>query len=238
MLGSRRTEWESPPPRPCGACCTPAALFQRQPRLPVALGKRDGQPLRPACDASASSGCQPCGASGLSSVLPTGPLATLPTAPRHLLPSGRPKTRRCELSCLALVWPHPPDPPGFLLGSRQTLLETFDGGKTWAPRTVQAAQVGAAQAGFDPFDCGLAALFNFGPGSAARHACLCCAARPAPCLLARLGRVAGPGSLAACRRQRQRQRLGCTSQDFRRQQSGWRLGPGVAGVKGPDTSPQ
>ncbi|KAL4419318.1 hypothetical protein ABPG77_006006 [Micractinium sp. CCAP 211/92] len=29
---------------------------------------------------------------------------------------------------------------GFLLGSRQTLLETFDGGKTWAPRTVQAAQ--------------------------------------------------------------------------------------------------
>ncbi|PRW61576.1 Photosystem II stability assembly factor chloroplastic [Chlorella sorokiniana] len=29
---------------------------------------------------------------------------------------------------------------GFLLGSRQTLLETFDGGKTWEPRTVQAAQ--------------------------------------------------------------------------------------------------
>lgn len=29
---------------------------------------------------------------------------------------------------------------GFLLGTRQTLLETFDGGKTWAPRTVEAAQ--------------------------------------------------------------------------------------------------
>jgi photosystem II stability/assembly factor-like uncharacterized protein len=31
---------------------------------------------------------------------------------------------------------------GFLLGSRQTLLETFDGGKTWEPRTVAAARVG------------------------------------------------------------------------------------------------
>lgn len=30
---------------------------------------------------------------------------------------------------------------GFLLGSRQTLLETFDGGKTWEPRTVAAARV-------------------------------------------------------------------------------------------------
>lgn len=30
---------------------------------------------------------------------------------------------------------------GFLLGSRQTLLETFDGGKTWEPRTVDAARV-------------------------------------------------------------------------------------------------
>ncbi|PSC70590.1 Photosystem II stability assembly factor chloroplastic [Micractinium conductrix] len=29
---------------------------------------------------------------------------------------------------------------GFLLGSRQTLLETFDGGKTWEPRTVDAAR--------------------------------------------------------------------------------------------------
>jgi photosystem II stability/assembly factor-like uncharacterized protein len=29
---------------------------------------------------------------------------------------------------------------GFLLGSRQTLLETKDGGKTWEPRTVAAAQ--------------------------------------------------------------------------------------------------
>lgn len=29
---------------------------------------------------------------------------------------------------------------GFLLGSRQTLLETFDGGKSWAPRTIEAAQ--------------------------------------------------------------------------------------------------
>lgn len=28
---------------------------------------------------------------------------------------------------------------GFLLGTRQTLLETFDGGKTWAPRSIQAA---------------------------------------------------------------------------------------------------
>jgi len=32
--------------------------------------------------------------------------------------------------------------PGFLLGTRQTLLETFDGGKTWASRSVEAAQVG------------------------------------------------------------------------------------------------
>ena len=31
--------------------------------------------------------------------------------------------------------------PGFLLGSRQTLLETKDGGKSWEPRTVAAAQV-------------------------------------------------------------------------------------------------
>lgn len=29
---------------------------------------------------------------------------------------------------------------GFLLGTRQTLLETFDGGKTWEPRTIEAAQ--------------------------------------------------------------------------------------------------
>lgn len=29
---------------------------------------------------------------------------------------------------------------GFLLGTRQTLLETFDGGKTWAPRSVESAQ--------------------------------------------------------------------------------------------------
>ena len=28
---------------------------------------------------------------------------------------------------------------GFLLGTRQTLLETFDGGRTWTPRTVEAA---------------------------------------------------------------------------------------------------
>lgn len=30
--------------------------------------------------------------------------------------------------------------PGFLLGSRQTLLETFDGGKTWTARDVAAAK--------------------------------------------------------------------------------------------------
>lgn len=29
---------------------------------------------------------------------------------------------------------------GFLLGTRQTLLETFDGGKTWEPRAVEAAK--------------------------------------------------------------------------------------------------
>ena len=29
---------------------------------------------------------------------------------------------------------------GFLLGTRQTLLETKDGGRTWEPRSVQAAQ--------------------------------------------------------------------------------------------------
>jgi photosystem II stability/assembly factor-like uncharacterized protein len=29
--------------------------------------------------------------------------------------------------------------PGFLLGTRQTLLETFDGGKTWAARSIDAA---------------------------------------------------------------------------------------------------
>lgn len=32
------------------------------------------------------------------------------------------------------------DNHGFLLGTRQTLLETFDGGKTWESRTVEAAQ--------------------------------------------------------------------------------------------------
>jgi photosystem II stability/assembly factor-like uncharacterized protein len=29
---------------------------------------------------------------------------------------------------------------GFLLGTRQTLLETFDAGKTWEPRVVEAAE--------------------------------------------------------------------------------------------------
>mmetsp|Transcript_25154 Transcript_25154/g.63824 ORF Transcript_25154/g.63824 Transcript_25154/m.63824 type:complete len:405 (-) Transcript_25154:716-1930(-) len=29
---------------------------------------------------------------------------------------------------------------GFLLGTRQTLLETFDGGKTWEPRSIEAAK--------------------------------------------------------------------------------------------------
>lgn len=29
---------------------------------------------------------------------------------------------------------------GFLLGTRQTLLETFDGGKTWNPRNIEAAR--------------------------------------------------------------------------------------------------
>lgn len=29
---------------------------------------------------------------------------------------------------------------GFLLGTRQTLLETLDGGKTWNPRSVEAAK--------------------------------------------------------------------------------------------------
>jgi hypothetical protein len=30
--------------------------------------------------------------------------------------------------------------PGFLLGTRQTLLETVDGGKTWQPRDIEAAK--------------------------------------------------------------------------------------------------
>ena len=30
--------------------------------------------------------------------------------------------------------------PGFLLGTRQTLLETFDGGKTWEQRNIEAAK--------------------------------------------------------------------------------------------------
>jgi hypothetical protein len=29
---------------------------------------------------------------------------------------------------------------GFLLGSRETLLETMDGGKTWSPRSIAAAR--------------------------------------------------------------------------------------------------
>jgi Photosynthesis system II assembly factor YCF48 len=29
---------------------------------------------------------------------------------------------------------------GFLLGTRQTLLETYDGGKTWNPRSIEAAK--------------------------------------------------------------------------------------------------
>jgi hypothetical protein len=36
--------------------------------------------------------------------------------------------------------PHAHAQTGFLLGTRQTLLETFDGGKTWEPRIVEAAQ--------------------------------------------------------------------------------------------------
>lgn len=39
------------------------------------------------------------------------------------------------MSCLA----------GFLLGTRQTLLETTDGGKTWKARDIQAAQVSRAE---------------------------------------------------------------------------------------------
>jgi photosystem II stability/assembly factor-like uncharacterized protein len=31
-------------------------------------------------------------------------------------------------------------PAGFLVGARQTLLETFDGGVTWTPRNVDAAK--------------------------------------------------------------------------------------------------
>lgn len=30
--------------------------------------------------------------------------------------------------------------PGFLLGTRQTLLETLDGGKTWEARDIEAAK--------------------------------------------------------------------------------------------------
>jgi photosystem II stability/assembly factor-like uncharacterized protein len=31
-------------------------------------------------------------------------------------------------------------PAGFLLGTRQTLLETFDGGNTWQQREIEAAR--------------------------------------------------------------------------------------------------
>lgn len=41
----------------------------------------------------------------------------------------------CTQACMTVL-PH----AGFLLGTRQTLLETTDGGKTWNPRRVAAAQ--------------------------------------------------------------------------------------------------
>ena len=48
------------------------------------------------------------------------------------------------MSLPACRWRAPAPPAsvgaGFLLGSRETLLETKDGGRTWAPRTVAAAQ--------------------------------------------------------------------------------------------------
>lgn len=38
---------------------------------------------------------------------------------------------------------------GFLLGSRETLLETKDGGRTWEPRSVAAAKDEGARRCFD-----------------------------------------------------------------------------------------
>lgn len=63
------------------------------------------------------------------------PLCTLPAG--QLLLESFKCWPHVVTSCLATRLPF----AGFLLGSRQTLLETFDGGKTWEPRTVQAAQV-------------------------------------------------------------------------------------------------
>lgn len=64
----------------------------------------------------------------------------LPWRPAPPRPAGK-----ASIPILPLSHPTFVCSAGFLLGSRQTLLETFDGGKTWEPRTVQAAQVGAAQ---------------------------------------------------------------------------------------------
>lgn len=71
-----------------------------------------------------------------------------PAFPRHC-PSHRPSrpARPLPARTLSLPFPQPfrSPPPrnptkGFLLGTRQTLLETNDGGKTWAPRSIDAAR--------------------------------------------------------------------------------------------------
>lgn len=63
--------------------------------------------------------------------------------------------------------------PGFLLGTRQTLLETFDGGNTWAPREIEAAK----DEGFN-YRCGVVVVLSGVRGwnfrAAAGVSCMCC----------------------------------------------------------------
>jgi hypothetical protein len=74
---------------------------------------------------------------------------------------------------------------GFLLGSRETLLETKDGGRTWAPRSVAAAQDEGAR--------------RMPPRLA--HACMrsCCASPAAcPCLAHACAALCASNLLSMC----------------------------------------
>lgn len=60
----------------------------------------------------------------------------------------------CKLTASVHTQPRPPTintPAGYLLGTRQTLLETFDGGKTWEPRTIEVSHLGPGLGGALPW---------------------------------------------------------------------------------------
>ena len=74
---------------------------------------------------------------------PVGPgLPAGPPRPTHHLPSSSQVTLPIDPGVVLLDIGFTGSDPnhGFLLGSRETLLETKDGGRTWEKRSVAAAQ--------------------------------------------------------------------------------------------------